>query len=81
MVRLRITDAMQRNHGVELEFIDVSDLRIQGFGGGLTQLMCLRVSDVSELGYDRVRYAVQDLEDGRLALKCDEIVCVAQLGV
>lgn len=48
-------------------------MSIREFGGGLTQVMCLRVKDLSDLQHDRVRFLLEDLEDQALSLKCEAL--------
>ena len=52
----------------------VSEWQTQGLGGGITQLMCLCAKDVSDQQHDRVRIFLEDLENGALSLKCEELV-------
>ncbi len=51
----------------------VSDLSARCLGGGITQLACLRATDVSDQQHDGVRFLLEDLEHGALSLKCDEL--------
>jgi len=48
--------------GAKLECSDVSNLTIAEFGGGLTQLLCLRAEDVRAAQLDRVALRFADLE-------------------
>ena len=58
---------------VLLEARGVSDVAIKGLGGGITQLLCLRVSDIRNRQHDRARFVLEDLEEGALSLKCDSL--------
>jgi hypothetical protein len=51
----------------------VSDWSAQGFGGGITQLLCLRARDVSDQQHDRVKFILEDIENKALSLKCEEL--------
>ncbi len=52
----------------------VSEWNVQSLGGGISQLLCLRARDVSDLQHDRVRFGLEDLENGVLSLKCETLV-------
>ena len=58
---------------LELECRDVHALALDRFGGGLTQLLCLRVKSVAGDGRDRVRFVVEDLERQALRFECDDL--------
>jgi hypothetical protein len=49
-----------------IKFVDVSQFASRDFGGGLTQLMHMKVNKLDS-GFDRVRYKFDDLEDGKLS--------------
>jgi hypothetical protein len=51
---------------VRIKFIDVSQVTSRDFGGGLTQLMHMKVSKLDS-GFDRMRYQLNDLEDRKLS--------------
>jgi|GEM_PF-816405 len=51
---------------VHIRFIDISQFTSRDFGGGLTQLMHMNVNKLDS-GFDRVRYRLSDLEDGKLS--------------
>ena len=51
----------------------VSGFRTAEWGGGLTQLPCLRVSRAELEQHDRVRFALKELEDDRLSLSCSDL--------
>lgn len=46
----------------------ISDLMLKEFGGGLTQLLCLRIKDIRESQLDRLNFEVSEM--GRGILKC-----------
>lgn len=51
---------------VTIVFQDVSSLNLNGFGGGLTQFMCLQVTRINE-GLDRIRYELREVEHGKVS--------------
>lgn len=51
---------------VNIKFIDVSQFAAHDFGGGLTQLMHMRVSKLDS-GFDRARYQLSDFEDKKIS--------------
>lgn len=53
-----------------LTCFDVSRLSLSGFGGGLTQLLCLRIRSVEDKGWDRVNFVVEDLERQSIWFEC-----------
>jgi hypothetical protein len=61
-----------RSH-INVLFIGLAGLRLREVGQGVAQLMCLRVGDVSDRRWDRVKYEVEDLEHDRLHFYCHQI--------
>lgn len=59
---------------VVVEARGVCDWSVQRLGGGISQLLCLRARDVRDEQHDRVNFVLEDLEDGALSLKCEELV-------
>lgn len=51
---------------VTINFQDVSALKLNGFGGGLTQFMDLAVTRVDQ-GLDRIRYELTDVEEEKIS--------------
>ncbi|WP_231708938.1 hypothetical protein [Pseudomonas denitrificans (nom. rej.)] len=51
---------------VRIRFSDVSQFTARDFGGGLTQLMHMRVDKLNS-GFDRMRYQLSDIEDKKLS--------------
>jgi len=51
---------------VRVRFIDISQFTSRDFGGGLIQLMHMNVNKLDS-GFDRMRYQLSDLEDGKLS--------------
>ncbi|WP_460185706.1 hypothetical protein [Thermopirellula anaerolimosa] len=58
---------------VDLRFADVSDLSIKQFGDGDTQITGFDIADLSDRGWDRVKYEVQDYENSRIHFFCADI--------
>ena len=56
-----------------VEFEGVLGLTLKEFGGGITQLLDLRIEDVSGAQWDRIAYSVTDIEKDRLRLLCRDI--------
>ena len=52
---------------------EISHLKLQEFGGGLTQLLFILVEDVRELQFDRINYHVKDVERGMFECQCRDI--------
>ena len=61
---------------LSLKFHGVARLHLSDFGGGLTQVMCLRVEDVRERQWECLNYSVADLEDDRVRFLCRSIECI-----
>lgn len=47
-------------------FRDVSELKLSGFGGGLSQFMDVVVTRIDD-GLDRIRYELRDIEDEKIS--------------
>jgi hypothetical protein len=63
-------DEAPRSDAIEAEFIDVGQLSLREFGGGLTQLLYMRVYDISERGLDRAKLQVEELERDSIKFEC-----------
>lgn len=59
---------------IEVRCAQVSNLRLSEFGGGLIQLLCLEIDDVSERQWEGVRYHLQELERDTFECHCREII-------
>ncbi len=71
--RLSLTLSATAGHApatLQLTCADVSGLSLQGFGGGITQILCLRCSDVRARQHDRVNFEFADLENNVIAFRC-----------
>jgi hypothetical protein len=55
---------------ISITFDGVAALSVRGFGGGMTQVMGLRVTDIRDQQHDRLNFEVNDLEDGKLSFRC-----------
>ena len=62
-----------RRFKADFRFTGVTDLSIKEFGCGDTQIMGFDVVDLSERGWEGVRYEVQDYENGRIHFLCANI--------
>ena len=58
---------------VSLLFLGVSSLRVRELGPGLSELPCLRISDVRERQLDRIIYEVDELDRSLLHFFCSGI--------
>lgn len=55
---------------VKVRFVDVSDMRVEAFGGGLVQFLCLEVVDFAPHQWERVRLEVRETEHGSIRFRC-----------
>jgi hypothetical protein len=69
-------DKVDEGSLLSLRFHGVALLQLSDFGGGLTQVMCLRVEDVRDRQWENLSYSVSDLEDDRVRLFCRSIECM-----
>jgi hypothetical protein len=69
-------DSVDEGPLLSLRFHGVALLHVSGFGGELTQVMCLRVEDVREGQWEHLHYSVSDLEDDRVRFLCRSIECI-----
>jgi hypothetical protein len=60
-----------------VEFLDVAALSLKDFGGGLTQLLLLRVDDIMYKQLDRRNYEVRELERDSLSFVCRDFRVLA----
>lgn len=63
-------DEKSRKRYLLVAFYGVWRLQTVNFGGGLTQILCLRVSDIRDRGLDRSYFQVSDLERGNVSFMC-----------
>lgn len=57
---------------IQLKFEDVSQLDLSNFGGGLMQFMHLTITKLN-LGLERQKYEIKELEDDKIQFKCFKI--------
>jgi len=62
-LRLNLADHTDDTARIVLICDDVSQMQLSGFGGGYTQVVCLRIRSISEHQLDRARYVVADMEE------------------
>jgi hypothetical protein len=53
-----------------LIFSGVSQLSLTDFGGGVTQLLCLRATDIRDKQLDRLNLSVSDVERNSISFLC-----------
>jgi hypothetical protein len=53
-----------------LYFYDIHALKLNDFGGGLSQFLHLTIRKI-ETGYDRLKYSVEELEHSSIVFQCD----------
>ncbi len=51
----------------------VANWSVARLGGGITQLLCLRLRAVDELQHDRIRLVLEDLENQAFSLRCEAL--------
>jgi len=71
----RLTLTLQANPAttpdtLRLTCCGVAGLSLHGFGGGLTQVLCLRGTDIRDQQLDRLNFAFTDLEENVIAFQC-----------
>ncbi|MBC7977212.1 MAG: hypothetical protein H7138_19730 [Myxococcales bacterium] len=59
---------------VKLRYVGVRGFRIEEFGPGAQQIMGFSIEDCADSGWEDVRYKVEDYEDSRIALCCQDVV-------
>jgi hypothetical protein len=64
---------------ISAEFSGVSNLRIESLGGGKNQLQLLVVEDIRYRQFDRLNYAIRELEADSLSFMC-RTVTVKDIG-
>ncbi len=66
-----LDDYSHPSHSVNLVFEEIRELEVRGFGGGVTQILCLHGTDVRYLQHDRTGFFFEDLEERAIAFKCN----------
>ena len=59
-----------QQYQIELRCTNVSELKLDQFGGGLSQFLVLRVTDISDHQLDRANLRFTELEDDRVSFIC-----------
>ncbi|GAL43569.1 MULTISPECIES: hypothetical protein [Citrobacter] len=57
---------------VSFYFYDVSNMRMEDIGGGLTQFMHLKIS-VIDVSNDRNKYKLEDVEDSKISFEFNSV--------
>lgn len=71
-VSITLLKATQNGSAIVVRCFDASRLSLSEFGGGLTQVLCLRIRSVAHEGRDRARFVVEDLEREAIWLECSD---------
>jgi len=58
---------------VKMRFLGVQQFHIREFGGPPTQIMGFDILDVSERGWEGIRFSVEDYEHDRIRFFCKKI--------
>lgn len=66
---------------VTMCFVGVQQFHVKEFGGPPTQIVGFDISDVSDRGWERIRFFVEDYEDNRIRLFCKEIKVISVVPV
>ena len=64
------TDEKAGSDAISIRFIGVSNLKIDEIGGGISQLISLKVVDIRKQQWDRLNYKVCDYETQRIEFLC-----------
>jgi len=68
---MNLTDGEAKGaKSISAEFSGVSNLRIEDFGGGMTQLLLLVVEDIRDKQLDRLNYQIRELERNSISFMC-----------
>lgn len=67
------TDNKQGARVIRVEFLGVSNLALKKFGGGLTQLLCLSLTNIKDRQWDQLSYEINELERGSISFRCGSI--------
>lgn len=58
---------------VEIVFVGVSDLTLNNLDGFSPSIQGLEFTDISDRGWEQIKWDVGDYEDGRIQLQCRSI--------
>ncbi|WP_330986300.1 MULTISPECIES: hypothetical protein [Enterobacterales] len=67
-ILLSLSDNEDFNDVVSFYFYDVSNIRMDDIGGGLTQFMLLKIS-IIDISNDRNKYKLEDIEDKKISFE------------
>ncbi len=74
VAKLRIklkADVEKQGYHILMEFNGVTSLKLEGLGGNYTQIMSLRIEDLTDRGFESsMRYSVEDYEGGVVKFNC-----------
>lgn len=70
-VSITLLNGCRDGSNITLTCSDVGRFSLSEFGGGLTQLLCLRIRSIAHEGRDRARFVVEDLERQAIWFECD----------
>ncbi len=62
---------------VQMRFFGVQQFHVKDFGGPPTQIMGFDISDISDRGWESIRFSVEDYEYDRIRLLCREIEIIS----
>lgn len=74
LVLILTDDEVSPTKSIQVEFKGVSELCLKDFGGGLTQLLHLVITDISDRQLDRLNYQVNEVEKDSLSFLCQSFV-------
>ena len=66
---------------ISVTFDDVSNLCLSEFGGGLTQLLHLRIVDIRDRQWDRSKFEVSEVERQVISFRCRSIGAIGRYSV
>ena len=67
-----------RARAVSIQFNGVADLNMRGVGGGLSQIMGLKVETIKERQWERLNFRVTDFEHGKIEFLCRDYEVVRE---
>lgn len=59
---------------VTMVFENVSNLKLNDFGGGLVQIMGFDIHFIGDRGWEGINYEVEDYEDDRISFNCSDVL-------
>lgn len=80
-VRYRWPSEQGPKFRVKMRFLGVQQLHLREFGGPPTQIMGFDIIDVSDRGWEVIRFSVEDYEDDRIRFFCKQIDIVSVVPV